>query len=178
MRLKSTCLTALLATTSAALSLALVALEAQAFELRGFRGVRWGEGADALRGVTLQLADGDVACRRRETENLVFGDTALESVQYCFYRDQLAMVVLDAPVTRNAFSTEFQSAYGRPDAQRDGVASWGDSSSATLARIVATGAKASRLTLTVGRLPADVQRRMVRLATADPRNAQRMDAAD
>jgi hypothetical protein len=178
MRPKSTCLTVLLATTSAALSLALVVLDAQAFELRGFRGVHWGEGADALRGVTLMQRDGDVDCRQRETENLIFGDTHLTGVHYCFHRDRLVMVVLDAPVKRSTFSTEFQQTYGRPDAQLDGADTWGDASSTTRARLVALGPARSRLMLSVNRVPPDVLRRLVRLATAEPRNAQRMAAAD
>lgn len=178
MQLKPTGLTALVATTSAALSLALATFAAHAFELRGFRGVHWGEGADALRGVTLMQTDGDLACRQRETENLIFGDTTLNSVHYCFHRNHLVMVVLDAPVPLAAFSTEFQQTYGRPDSQRKGAQAWGDADSKTVAQIVATGPNTSRLMLSVSGVNGDTLRRMVRLAQADPRHARRMDAAD
>ena len=64
---------------------------------------------------------------------------------------------------RTAFSAEFQAAYGAPTAQRDGVESWGGAPSATLARLEATGAQSSRITLSGSPVDAEAARRMVEL---------------
>lgn len=142
---------------------ALFTLGAQAFELRGFRGVHWGEGVDALRDVGPAQVDGDVACYQRDRENLIFGDTELSRVRYCFHHDRLVMVMLDAPVARPAFAAEFQRTYGRPAVQTDRADVWGGVPSTTQAELVAQGAQAARLTLSVSRIEADAARRMVRL---------------
>jgi hypothetical protein len=176
--MKSLRLQALLRTTFAALCLALITFVAHAFELRGFRGVHWGEGADALRGTTVVQTDDDVACYQRESENLIFGDTALKGVRYCFHHDRLVMVMLDAPVARATFSAEFQRAYGRPASQHDGVESWGGTPSTTLARLEALGPQASRITLSVSRIDPAAARRMQQLASADGASAPRVAAAD
>jgi hypothetical protein len=172
-------LSRLVAASTAALCLGLAALSAQAFELRGFRGVHWGEGADALRGATLVQTDGDVACHQRESENLIFGDTALNGVRYCFHHDRLVMVVLDAAVTRTAFSQEFQRTYGRPGARNDKAESWGGSAtSTTLATLEALGAQGARLTLSVSRIEPEAALRMLKLSSLDPATApQRVAAA-
>jgi hypothetical protein len=127
---------------------ALFTLGAQAFELRGFRGVHWGEGVDALRDVGPAQVD---------------GDTELSRVRYCFHHDRLVMVMLDAPVARPAFAAEFQRTYGRPAVHTDRADVWGGVPSTTQAELVAQGAQAARLTLSVSRIEADAARRMVRL---------------
>lgn len=142
---------------------AVFTLGAQAFELRGFRGVHWGEGVEALRDVGPAQVDGDVACYQRDRENLMFGDTELSSVRYCFHHDRLVMVMLDAPVAREAFSLEFQRTYGRPATHTPRADVWGGVPSTTQAELVAQGAKAARLTITVSRIEADAARRMVKL---------------
>lgn len=179
MDMKPLRLSARLATTSAALCLlALAAFDAQAFELRGFRGVLWGEGADALRGEALVHEDGEARCYQREQENLLFGDTPLQGVRFCFDHDKLAMVVLDAPVAAAALSAEFQRAYGRPASQKKGVSTWGGAASATTARVVALGPQASRITLAVSQLDAEVARRLETLASAEHAGVRRVAAAD
>lgn len=143
---------------------AMFAMGAQAFELRGFRGVHWGEGVEALRDAGPAQVDGDVACYQRERENLMFGDTALDGVRYCFHHDRLVMVVLDAPVAREALSAEFQRTYGRPATRTARAEVWGGVPSTTQAELVAQGGRAARLTITVSRIEADAARRMHKLA--------------
>jgi hypothetical protein len=143
---------------------AMLAMGAQAFELRGFRGVHWGEGVDALRDAGPAQVDGDVACYQRDRENLMFGDTELNGVRYCFHHDRLVMVMLDAPVTREALSAEFQRTYGRPATRSAQAEVWGGVPSTTQAELVAQGGQASRLTITVSRIEADAARRMHQLA--------------
>ncbi|MBL0728815.1 hypothetical protein [Piscinibacter sp. HJYY11] len=142
-----------------------VALGAQAFELRGFRGMHWGEGAEALRDAGPAQVDGDVACYQRERENLIFGDTELSGVHYCFHNDRLVMVMLEAPVAREAFSAEFQRTYGRPAKHNAHADVWGGVPSTTHAELVSQGPQGARLTITVSRIEADAARRMVQLAS-------------
>jgi hypothetical protein len=176
--LRLSALPAGVATTCAALCLAVAAFGAQAFELRGFRGVHWGEGADALRGEALVHEDGEARCYQREQENLLFGDTPLQGVRFCFDHDRLAMVVLEAPVPSAALSAEFERAYGRPTSQKNGVSAWGGPSTATTARVVGVGPQVSRITLSVSKLDAETARRLHKLATADAAGARRVAAVN
>lgn len=143
---------------------AMFAVGAQAFELRGFRGVHWGEGVEALRDAGPAQVDGDVACYQRERENLIFGDTELSGVRYCFHHDRLVMVMLEAPVAREAFSAEFQRTYGRPATHTARADVWGGVPSTTQAELVAQGRQGALLTITVSRIEADAARRMHKLA--------------
>lgn len=135
-----------LASLSAALVLGLTAVAANAFELRGFRGVAWGDGVDALAAAVATHRDGDVTCYQRETENLLFGDSPLAGVRYCFHRDRLFMVTIDG-VDARSLSAEFRRTYGRPDAQQGTTESWGTAASGTHAELVANAKAAARLTL-------------------------------
>lgn len=143
----------------------LLAMGAQAFELRGFRGMHWGEGVEALRDPGPAQVDGDVACYQRERENLIFGDTELSGVHYCFHNDRLVMVMLEAPVAREVLSAEFQRTYGRPAKDNPRAEVWGGVPSTTQAELVAQGPQAARLTISVSRIEADAARRMVQLAS-------------
>lgn len=145
---------------SAALVLGLAAIGANALELRGFRGVTWGEGANALGTAVATQSDGDVTCYRRETENLLFGDSALNGVRYCFHQDRLFMVALDAAVDAKALSAEFQRAYGRPDARQGLAASWGNKTSGTHAELVANGKTTARLTIYSNKIEPALAKRM------------------
>jgi len=145
---------------SAALVLGLAAVGANALELRGFRGVAWGEGADALGAAIATHQDGDVTCYQRETENLLFGDSALTGVRYCFHQDRLFMVALDAAVDARTLSAEFQRTYGRPDAHQGLAASWGSKTSGTHAELVARGKTMARLTLYSSKVEPALAKRM------------------
>lgn len=129
-----------------ALGLGLAALASQAFELRGFRGVEWGEGAQALGVAAEVLRDGDVRCYQRERENMLFGDAALKGVRYCFVNDRFFMVTLDVAVDSASLREQFQRTYGPPDARRGQAARWGGTDSPTRAELAAQGEQA-RLTL-------------------------------
>jgi len=158
----------------AALCLGLAATASNAFELRGFRGVDWGEAPQVLGVATVAQAEGDVACYQRERENLLLGDSALNEVRYCFHQNRLFMVTLDAAVDQKALMAEFQRAYGRPDARSGQAASWGGKASSARAELVAQGRSAARLTLYSNQIEPAVAQRMHRLAS-EP-SAQRVAA--
>ena len=159
---------AALSRCSLALSLGLVAFGANAFELRGFRGVAWGQGAEALGEAVVAHADGDLACYQRESESMLFGDSALNDVRYCFQHNRLVMVALDAAVDPKALALQFQRTYGRPDARKGQVASWGRRSTGARAELVAQGASAARLTLYANPIEPAVVQRLHKLASSDP----------
>jgi hypothetical protein len=110
---------------AATLALGLAALGTQAFELRGFRGVAWGDSAEALGPATQVDAQGEVTCYRRESENLMFGASALREVRYCFHRDQLFRVDIGTGAGRQALRSEFQRAYGAPSSAGARGVGWG-----------------------------------------------------
>ncbi len=145
---------------SAIACLGLVALGAQALELRGFRGVSWGEGAEALGVATPVHSQGDVTCYRRERENLVFGDSPLNDVRYCFQQDRMVMVILDAAVEQSALVTEFQRTYGRPTARVGQTVSWGGRATSTQADLLAAGQSGSRLAIYSSKIDAALAQRM------------------
>ncbi|GAB4552327.1 MAG: hypothetical protein IV105_00505 [Rhizobacter sp.] len=127
---------------TAVFCLGLAAMSASAFELRGFRGVSWGEGVEALGAVTVSHSEGEVTCYQRDRENLLFGDTPLNGVRYCFHQDRLFLVAIDAAANAKTLTTEFQRTYGRPSTQRGQAASWGAKGSGSRAELAASGATA------------------------------------
>lgn len=149
-----------------ALGLGLAATASNAFELRGFRGVDWGEAPQVLGVATVAHADGDVTCYQRERENLLLGDSALNDVRYCFHQNRLFMVALDAAVAQKALVAEFQRAYGRPSQRSGQAASWGGHASATRAELASQGPSAARLTLYSNQIEPALAQRMHRLAGA------------
>lgn len=153
---------------SAAFVLSLVAAGGvNAFELRGFRGVSWGEGVEALGASTVAQTVGQVTCYQREHENMLYGNTPLNGVRYCFHKDRLFMVALDAPVTPKAFVAEFQRIYGRPDSLRGEAASWGTKVSGTRAELASVGHEVTRLTIYSKKIEAGVAQRMQQLTPAE-----------
>jgi hypothetical protein len=150
-----------------AAGLSLLALGASALELRGFRGVMWGEGVEAL-GAAAVVAhtEGDVVCYQRERENLLFGDSALQGVRYCFHNDRFVMVALDAAVGPKALVAEFRRTYGRPVLHAN-HASWGNKASGTRAELVAQGESAARLSIYSNKIDAALAKRIHKLATAE-----------
>lgn len=123
-----------------ALSLVLAAAGAQAFQLRGFRGVEWGAEAERLGpDATVVSRDGELTCYQRANENLLFGDTELKAVHYCFVNDRLYSVRLEAAVGAKALAAELQRTYGRPDARRGLNATWGRKPTDARAELVAQG---------------------------------------
>jgi hypothetical protein len=149
---------------SAVCCLGLVAAGAQAFELRGFRGVSWGEGAEALGAAMVVQTVGDATCYRRERENMLFGDIALNGVRYCFHQDRLFMVTIDAPVPSQAFIADFARSYGRPDSHRGQAASWGTKTSGTRADLAASGSVATRLTIYSNKIEPGLAQRIHELS--------------
>lgn len=127
---------------TAVFCLGLAAMSASAFELRGFRGVSWGEGVEALGAVTVSHSEGEVTCYQRDRENLLFGDTPLNGVRYCFHQDRLFLVAIDAAANAKTLTAEFQRTYGRPSTQRGQAASWGAKGSGSRAELAASGATA------------------------------------
>jgi hypothetical protein len=131
----------------AAFSLLLAAVGAHAFQLRGFRGVEWGDEAERLGAeATVVSTEGELTCYQRANENLLFGDVALKAVRYCFLQDRLYSVRLDAAATAKALTTEFQRTYGRPDARQGQNASWGRKATDSHAELVSQG-ESAQLTL-------------------------------
>ena len=156
---------------SAAFCLGLAAIGANAFELRGFRGVSWGEGVEALGASVVSHNEGDVTCYQRERENMLFGDTALNGVRYCFHQDRLFMVMLDAPVAPKALAAEFQRTYGRPDAHHGAAVSWGGKSSGTRADLTANGKSSTRLALYSNKIEPALAQRLQKLSPAELPNS-------
>jgi hypothetical protein len=115
-------------------------------------------------------ANGDVVCYKRERENMLFGDSPVNEVRYCFHQDRLFMVTLDSAVSLKAMITELQRTYGPPNARLHNTASWGSASSSARAELVSppAGGPPSRLTIYSNRFepdwaktdPADVPRRV------------------
>jgi hypothetical protein len=103
----------------------LAPLQAQALQMRGFRGLMWGDPPAHLGGATLEETAGPVRCYRREGDNLLFGDTELRAVRYCFHRDRLFRVVLEPLRGAAPLRAEFERGYGAPDQVGGGVAQWG-----------------------------------------------------
>jgi len=154
---------------SAAFVLGLVAAGGvNAFELRGFRGVSWGEGVEALGASTVAQVVGEVTCYQREHENMLYGNTPLNGVRYCFHKDRLFMVTLDAPVTPKAFVAEFQRLYGRPDSLRGEAASWGTKVSGTRAELASVGHDVTQLKIYSKKIEPGVAQRMKPLPLAEP----------
>jgi hypothetical protein len=111
-------------------------------QMRGFRGLMWGDPPSHL-GNALEVArDGDVRCYRRERENLLFGDSELRAVQYCFRGDRLFMVALDALVDARALRAEFERGYGPPDESRGLTLRWRSAGQPVSAEIVSRAADA------------------------------------
>lgn len=128
-----------IAPTTLVIAAALASGAVHAVELRGFRGVAWGAGVDSL-GASSQLAstDGAVSCYRRERENMMYGDSRVTDIRFCFHDDHLFMVSVQADSTVEMLANEFQSTYGPPDVRAPIKTAWGDRSSATRVEIVAS----------------------------------------
>ena len=114
-------------------ALALGSVAAQAVELRGFRGVAWGSSVDGLGPASLAYQQGEVRCYRRERENMLYGDSPVKDIRYCFHHDHLFLVALEADVGVDELVHEFQSTYGAPDVSVPAKVTWGDH--ATRARV-------------------------------------------
>jgi hypothetical protein len=131
----------------ALLGLGVASLTASAVEMRGFRGVMWGDDVAKLGKSTLAYTDGDVSCYTRERENMLFGDSPLQEVRYCFHRNRLFMVALDTEVDQQTLLSEFQSSYGPPDARETALVSWGSGSTASRVDVVSPPAGGHALML-------------------------------
>ena len=110
---------------------------ASAVELRGFRGVPWGGNVDSLGVSQVAYRSGEVTCYRRERENMLYGDSPVTDIRYCFHRNQLFMVALDAEVALDVLVREFAGTYGPPDWRVPAKTSWGDHSTRARVEMVA-----------------------------------------
>jgi hypothetical protein len=127
-----------IAKSTIALLLSLVAAGAGATELRGFRGIAWGDPSERLGPAEKVQVTGDVVCYRRERENLMFGDSTLTEVRFCFNRDRLFLVTLDSDEGQEKLAAEFQSTYGPPSVRRPKLVAWGNRGARSHVEIVAT----------------------------------------
>ena len=135
--------------TLAAAGLGLACLSANAFELRGFRGVSWGATSAQLGPANVVSSSGDVSCYKRERENMLFGDSPISEVRYCFHRDRMYMVAVDSPADSAALVAEFQRTYGPPHARQSKVVAWGGKSTPARAELVSSAAGRSASVLTI-----------------------------
>ena len=125
----------------AALAAAVLAAHAGAVEMRGFRGFAWGADADSL-GVSQRVAsEAGMQCYRRDHENLLYGDSPLRDVRYCFHDDRLFLVIVESQVDEATLTNEFQLSYGPPSQRAPAKSVWGDATSRT--RVEIDGAPAS-----------------------------------
>jgi hypothetical protein len=130
----------LLVPLATALMCALAPLQSQALQMRGFRGLMWGDPPAHLGSAALITRDGEVQCYQRERENLLFGDTELRAVRYCFHRERLFMVVLEPVNGIAALRAEFERGYGAPDKVSGSAVQWGLGSDSISAEIAAPAA--------------------------------------
>lgn len=115
------------------------AVSAGAAELRGFRGLAWGDSAVRLGSSAEKVqVNGELACYRRQSENLMFGDSLLTEIRYCFNQDRLFMVTLDSDEGHEKLAAEFQITYGPPSVRRENLMSWGDRGARSHVEIVPT----------------------------------------
>ncbi len=117
--------------------LAASAISAQAIELRGFRGVPWGADVQSLGEARLVSVDGEVRCYRRERENMLYGDSPVKDIRFCFHRDRLFLVALDAAVDLDTLARDFQATYGPPAWRVPTKITWGDRSTRARVEMVA-----------------------------------------
>lgn len=128
------------------LCLGTAGLSAAAVELKGFRGISWGEESDALGPAKLAQVDGDVRCYHRVRENMLFGDATLSEVRYCFNRNQLFMVTLEAAATPESLVAELRGTYGVPTLRSAGFVQWGGKTAQTRVELLAAP-KSGRTTM-------------------------------
>lgn len=126
------------AKTAMLVLLGVAAAGAAAGELRGFRGMAWGDSAERLGPAEKVQVSGDVTCYKRERENLMFGDSSLTEVRFCFNQDRLFMVTLDSDEGQEKLAAEFQGTYGPPSVRRAKLVAWGDRSARSHVEIVPT----------------------------------------
>jgi hypothetical protein len=63
----------------------------------GFRGVKFGSSPKDTKGMTAAYDKEDVSrCYARQGEPLTFGQAKLNRIRYCFYKDQLHMIGINA----------------------------------------------------------------------------------
>jgi len=121
-----------------ALLAAALPLQTQALQMRGFRGVMWGDSPAYLGAAELVAREGDVDCYQRERENLLFGDSELRALRYCFRHDRLFMVILEPASRGPALRAEFERGYGAPNKLQGDIALWDAAGESVVAEITPT----------------------------------------
>lgn len=117
----------------------------QAVEMRGFRGVGWGEASVKLGEAVLVSRAGDVSCYQRDNENLMFGDSPVSHVSYCFKQDRLFLVSIESKQQASVLAGEFGRTYGQPSRGSDGRSVWAGHRGQAQAEVVAQDARGSTL---------------------------------
>lgn len=135
--------------TLAFAGLGLACASANAFELRGFRGAVWGSASAQLGPASVVSSRGDVACYKRERENMLLGDSPISEVRYCFHRDRLYMVAVDSEADSTVLVAEFQRTYGAPHVRQSNVVTWGGKSTPARAELVSSAAGRPTSLLTI-----------------------------
>lgn len=120
----------------------LMPLNAAALQMRGFRGLLWGDPPAHLGAAQMVAREGNVQCYRRERENLLFGDSELRSVLYCFHQDKLFLVAINSAVDLETLRAEFERGYGPPDTRTAVEARWGNGTAPVSAELVVPSAGA------------------------------------
>lgn len=115
---------AFLRTTLAVLALGAAAGAAQAVEMRGFRGVAWGAASVKLGEASLMSQAGEVSCYQRNNENLMFGDSPVSQVRFCFKQDRLFLVSIESAQQADNLAEEFGRTYGKPSRSSAGRSLW------------------------------------------------------
>lgn len=108
---------------------------ASALDLRGFRGLWWGDELERLGDARQVSAQGSQVCYQRTNENLLFGDIELRALLFCFDNGRFTSVRIDANARLEQLGAEFQATYGVPDSERNGHPVWGKPSEKTHARL-------------------------------------------
>jgi len=127
----------LFASMAAALLLGVMGpANAASLQMRGFRGLMWGDPPAHLGAAHLVSTEAGVQCFERERENLLFGDATLQSVRYCFQDGALFLVRLSAAGSGAALRSEFERGYGAPEPRSTGaLLRWGDAWGAASAEL-------------------------------------------
>ncbi len=110
---------------------------AGAVDLVGFRGVPWGAQPDSVEPAELVSAQGEQRCYRRERENMLWGESPLSAVTFCFHRDRFYMAVVESKTDVQTLSAEFKSMYGAPSMAAPTRVVWGSRNGIARAEIVA-----------------------------------------
>lgn len=110
---------------------------ASAVELVGFRGVPWGAQLESVEPAQVVSAQGEDRCYKREHENMLWGQSPLSDVRFCFHRGRFYMAVLESRTDVRTLASEFTAMYGAPTTEDRTRAVWGSRNGGARVEIVA-----------------------------------------